>query len=75
MQATKEQIQQEALGRAIGGQSMTNWPAIIRGFMAKGIPENEIRPRENCLTYNAWPPSPPRGTRGQSADVPSGARP
>ncbi len=54
MQATKEQIQQEALGRAIGGQSMTNWPAIIHGFIAKGIPESEIRPRENCLTYNAW---------------------
>jgi hypothetical protein len=54
MQATKEQIQQEALSRAIGGQSLTNWPAIIHGFIAKGIPENDIRPRENVLTYEAW---------------------
>ena len=54
MQATKEQIQQEALGRALGGQSMGNWSAIIRGFIAKGIPESEILPRENCFTYHAW---------------------
>src|SRR5215813_7102002 len=51
--ATTEQ-QQEALGRAVSGQTMTNWPAIFAGFMAKGIPENDIRPRENVFTYNAW---------------------
>ena len=33
---------------------MSNWPAIIRGFLATGIPESEIRPRENCFTYHAW---------------------
>lgn len=33
---------------------MSNWPAIFAGFMAKGIPEDEIRPRENVFTYNAW---------------------
>jgi antirestriction protein ArdC len=54
MQATKEQIQQEALTRAATGQSFTNWPAIIQGFIAKGIPETEIRPRENVFTYHAW---------------------
>jgi hypothetical protein len=50
----REQIQQEALSRAATGQSLTNWPAIIHGFMAKGIPEQDIRPRENVFTYHAW---------------------
>jgi hypothetical protein len=56
MQATmsKSEIQAEALSRAIGGQSWGNYPAIIRGFMAKGIPESEILPRENVFTYHAW---------------------
>ena len=51
---TREEIQAEALSRAAGGQSLTNWPAIFAGFMAKGIPESDIRPRENVFTYNAW---------------------
>ena len=54
MRPSREQMQQEALDRAIGGQTMSNWPAFFAGFMAKGIPENEIRPRENVLTYHAW---------------------
>ncbi|OAI40554.1 hypothetical protein AYO40_04695 [Planctomycetaceae bacterium SCGC AG-212-D15] len=51
---SKHDIQQEALARATTGQSFANWPAIIAGFTAKGIPESEILPRENVLTYNAW---------------------
>ena len=54
MHATKEQIQQEALSRAATGQALTNYPAIIRGFMEKGIPADDIRPRENVFTYHAW---------------------
>jgi hypothetical protein len=50
---TKE-IQTEALSRAVGNQSLTNWPTIFAGFMAKGIAENEIKPRENIFTYHAW---------------------
>src|SRR5437868_9551602 len=50
----REQIQQEALSRAAAGQSLTNWPAIIHGFTAKGIPESDVRPRENVFTYHAW---------------------
>ncbi len=50
----REQIQHEALSRAVSGQALTNWPAIIAGFIAKGIPEGDIRPRENVFTYNAW---------------------
>src|ERR1041385_5366550 len=51
---TKNELQQEALSRAAGGQSLTNWPAIFAGFIAKGIPEADIKPRENVFTYHAW---------------------
>ena len=50
---TKE-IQAEALSRAVGNQSLTNWPTIFAGFIAKGIAESEIKPRENIFTYHAW---------------------
>jgi hypothetical protein len=45
---------QEALTRAISGQSVSNFPAIFQGFVAKGIPESEIKPRENVFTFDAW---------------------
>jgi N-terminal domain of anti-restriction factor ArdC len=51
---TREDIQAEALARAANGQSLTNWPTIIAGFNAKGIPEADIHPRENVFTYHAW---------------------
>ena len=54
MRASREEMQQEALSRAVGNQSLTNWPAIFQGFAAKGIPEHEIKPRENVFTYHAW---------------------
>ena len=44
----------DSLNRAISGQSFSNFPAIFRGFAAKGIPESEIKPRENVFTYQAW---------------------
>jgi hypothetical protein len=50
--ASKER--QEALTRAISGQSLSNFPAIFQGFAAKGIPESEIKPRENVFTFDAW---------------------
>jgi len=34
--------------------SMSNYPAIIEGFMERGIPEHEIQPRVNVFTYDAW---------------------
>ncbi len=46
--------QAEALSRALTGQSWSNFPAIIQGFMARGIPEDQILPRENVFTYQAW---------------------
>src|SRR5580704_14753850 len=52
-QSTKE-VRQEALTRAVSGQSLGNFPAIFQGFAAKGIPEAEIKPRENVFTFKAW---------------------
>jgi antirestriction protein ArdC len=54
MRTSREEMQQEALTRAANGQTMSNYPAIIQGFMAKGIAPADIRPRENVFTYNAW---------------------
>ena len=51
---TKEQIQQEALSRATSNGSVRNLPAIYQGFVDKGISEDEILPRENVFTYQAW---------------------
>ena len=47
-----KELQAEALSRARGGLSATNYAAIIDGFSARGI--TDIRPRDNVLTYNAW---------------------
>ena len=51
---TRQEIQLESLARATNGQSLGNWPAILRGFVAKGIAEEDILPRVNVFTYNAW---------------------
>jgi hypothetical protein len=48
------EARQEALTRAVSGQSFSNFPAIFQGFAAKGIPESEIKPRENVFTFDAW---------------------
>lgn len=50
----REQIEREALASAKTERSFANYPAIFEGFAAKGIPESEIIPRENVLTYHAW---------------------
>jgi len=46
--------QQEALQRATTSQSFSNYPLIIQGFSERGIPPEQIRPRENIFTFNAW---------------------
>src|SRR6516225_3173997 len=43
----------ESLKRAVSGQSFTNFPATFHGFVAKGIPDSEIKPRENVFTFQA----------------------
>ena len=54
IRTTESRSNSEALSRATSGQSMSNYPTIYGGFTAKGIPESEIKPRENVFTYNAW---------------------
>lgn len=44
----------EAMQRAVGGTSVTNYPIIVAGFQARGIPPDDIRPRENVFTYDLW---------------------
>ena len=51
---TREQLQAEALNRAMHGQSTSNLCEIIKGFKAMGIAEPDIRPRENVFTFWAW---------------------
>src|SRR5579864_2572459 len=51
---TKTEMAAEALDRARNGNTMTNYPAIFAGFIEKGIPEYDIKPRENVFTFAAW---------------------
>ena len=53
-QGNVSQSRLDSLKRAVYGQSLTNLPAIFQGFMAKGISESEIKPRENVFTFEAW---------------------
>ena len=46
--------QAEALHRAVTNRSLSNYPTIYEGFLARGIPEDQILPRENVFTYAAW---------------------
>ncbi|MDR1064579.1 MAG: ArdC family protein [Azoarcus sp.] len=50
----RRELAAQALGSAVNGQSLANYPAILDGFMEKGIPVGEIKPRENVFTFNAW---------------------
>ena len=51
---TTSQIQQQALTNATTQNSESNYDAIFEGFIEKGISEEDIIPRENVFTYNAW---------------------
>jgi len=52
---TAQERRAEALSRAANPIGpWTNFPAIFQGFMAMGIPETDIRPRENVFTFQAW---------------------
>src|ERR1035441_7463791 len=50
---TNQEQYQEALGRAADGLSLGNYPAIFAGFAQMGIPQSEIKPRENVLPFAA----------------------
>lgn len=45
---------QEAFERATTVQSLRNYGTVIGEFMERGIPESEIIPQVNVLTYGAW---------------------
>lgn len=47
-------IQQQALTNAVMSQSTMNYGTIISEFAARGIPVDEIVPRDNVFSYNAW---------------------
>ena len=51
---TQTAIQHEALNRATSGLSIANYALIYEGFTAKGIPAEQIIPRETVLSYHAW---------------------
>ena len=51
---TREQLQAEALSRAMHGQSTSNLGEIFNGFKAMGIADVDILPRENIFTFWAW---------------------
>jgi len=44
----------EALASARGNFSMSNFVPVISEFAARGIPVDEILPKENVFTYRAW---------------------
>ena len=50
----KSEHAQEALYRAKSNLSMANYLPIIEGFLEKGILIEDIKPRENIFTFNAW---------------------
>lgn len=50
----REELAREALERAEGSRSVANYAAILEAFMKRGIPEGDIIPRVNVLTYHAW---------------------
>lgn len=51
---TTTELQQEALSRATGYKTVRNYRPIIQGFADKGVPESDVKPRENVFTYRAW---------------------
>jgi antirestriction protein ArdC len=42
------------LSNAKADRSLMNYPAIFEGFAEMGIALDDIQPRENVFTYNAW---------------------
>lgn len=48
------EIQKEALANAINNSSVANYEAIFVGFDEMGIHPDDVKPRENVFTFNAW---------------------
>lgn len=50
----RAELQNQALQRARSNSSVQNEAAVIMAFVERGIPEPDIQPRINVLTFNAW---------------------
>lgn len=50
----RQEHQRQALANATTQTSVANYPAIYEGFEAMGIAPDDVRPRENVFTFNAW---------------------
>jgi hypothetical protein len=44
----------DALARIQASENEANYPAVISAFVARGIPAEQVLPRENVFTYRAW---------------------
>ncbi len=51
---SREVIESQALKNATENDSEANYETIFEGFLEKGIEFEDIIPRENVFTYNAW---------------------
>ena len=51
---TATRLSRRRLEPALANKSEANYPTILDGFVRKGIPAADIRPRENVFTYAAW---------------------
>jgi len=53
----REQRKQEcnkAYDRAVSNPAWSNYLPVIKGFMEKGIAQQDIIPKENVFTFKAW---------------------
>ena len=50
----RQETQDQALHNATTNMSARNYGLIFDGFTDKGIPTEDIKPRVNIFTYNAW---------------------
>lgn len=48
------ELQRQALANAQDGASEANYEAIFEGFDELGISPDDVIPRENVFTFNAW---------------------
>lgn len=54
MTQTQQTRAAESLASATNSNSIANYAAIFSGFMEKGIAAEDITPRVNVFTFNAW---------------------
>lgn len=52
--AERAQMEREALERARSNPSWANFGEVISQFAARGIPADQISPKDNVFTYPAW---------------------